>query len=258
MRKNLTTIGVAFEVLAIVVGLYLEFAPSAWPNFSVPAGMGLVLVAVSVAMIPVIIENHVTANAILEAGNIERLLLRGTGRAAAHHERDFYASWQLQLQHAKNNADVTHLGVYQPSGFTGDGKEYFKNIKKIVKKCPAHVRRVERLTVQKAEWLRTLTAELSGLENFSLSVLDDPSDEDLPAAVSVCRIDDNVAWLIALAEHESTTEHRDISITDPDCVRIISRYFQKRLWDRATVVISHGTVVGNIDALIARKQPLKQ
>ena len=133
--------------------------------------------------------------------------------------------------------------IKPPTAHHVSESDYFKNFKKIVKSTKAHVRRTERITNGKLGWIQQMAAQMRGVKNFSLALYKDPiGDEETPSAMSVCRIDNTVAWLIALAEHQATTDSRDIMITDPESIDLISRYYQKRIWERSAVVIEFGIV----------------
>jgi len=243
--KLLYGILVFVEILALAFGIYNEIAPKEWPLHTLPDGMGLAIALIAMAMAPASLELY--RDRVKEDGenSFKQLVSQSQGIATACHERDFYHNWSFQIPQARNTVDITHLGVNSPRSHHESEVEYFKKFKKLVKSTPAHVRKVERITEGKAKWIRSLVKEMTGVSNFSLALYRDPiGDEETPASVSVCRIDNTIAWLIALAEHQATIDVRDIMITDPKSVELISRYFQKRIWERSVSVIASGNTDG--------------
>ena len=241
MMRSIYIIVLIIESIAITYGIYCEVAPTSWPFQKLPDGMGLAIMLIGVVMAPIALDRYHDHVAAQKASKVENLLKQSAGKALACHEKEFYHNWIAQFESARDSIDITHLGVRPPNDFIRSEKEYFKRFKSLVKSSNANIRRVERLTSTKEEWIKKLLDQIEGVKNFSQAVYKDPLGEtENPAAVSVCRIDNSVAWLIALAEHQSTIGVRDLMITDPESVGLVGRYFQKRLWDRSTVVMSMG------------------
>jgi hypothetical protein len=250
MMKVASGLIIALEIIAIIWGLYSEFAPAQWLLAGrFPQGMGLALALVGAPM--------ALAALVVDRERADRDARRGVievwDRALSHvsicmptHERDFYSLWSAQIRTAQHAIDVTHLGVLPPQG-TNDAaeSEYLQQFRDLYRNTRAHVRRVERLTPQKEQWIRQLIEEFEGVEHFSLRVFRDPSSTDMPHAMSVCRVDERFAWIVALAEHHSTTGVRDLLLSGKDAASIVRTYFQERLWERSTIVIDRGVVNRN-------------
>jgi hypothetical protein len=163
------------------------------------------------------------------------------------HEREFFSLWPTHVDLAQNNVDVTHLGRRPPHNRSGEPEQvYFDGLKRLYKKSKAQIRRVERLTAEKKPWIKKLVDEFKGVQNVSLAVYRDGMDSEMPAAISVCRVDERYAWIVALVEHESTGKYRDLLLTHPDVVNLVKRYFQERLWERGVVVLDHGEVKSDL------------
>lgn len=234
------------ELAAIVYGIYNELVPPGYPLRKLPPGMGwsLTLIAATMAFTLLVVERERQER---ERERQERNLW---DRLAARlsfclptHERDFYSLWAAQITTAQNNIDVTHLGPEPPRNRHGrEEVKYFREMKKLYKESKAQIRRVERLTVDKLEWIKKLVEDFRGVPNFSLRAYHDPSEFEMPMALSVCRIDDRYAWIVAAAEHESTANYRDLLIAGKDTVDLVRRYFHDRLWERGLKIIDHGVV----------------
>lgn len=232
------------EVLGICYGVYSELAPDEWPLTELPKGMGLAVALIALAMIPQIISEKVQSANLEKSFSLLERLCAESGKALAFHESDFYDMWRSQMARAEKNVDVTHLGLKPPSLAHGQRqKDYFENYHKIVRSCVAQVRRVERVTEYKHQWIVGILRKMTGVRNFSLAVYDDPwQGKEMPAALSVCRIDDKYAWLVAMAEHQSTTEVRDLLITNTQAVDLVRTYFQNRLWNSSQILLEHGVL----------------
>lgn len=246
MKINLTVpqcIVAVIQLLALVYGITAEFKPSWLPGSSLPSGMGLTIIVISATMGAVLIAIseerfkreellNKFENAKRELRNVGNELAKNLSVAVPVHEHHFYALWQAQVKTAQHSVDVCHLGPTAPRGrHGGSEQQYFEELVALYKKTNAQVRRVERLAPGKRDWIRKLMNDFNGTDNFSLAVYCDDSKEDLLSALSVSRIDDQYGWLVAIAEHESTTGVRDLLITGEKAVSLLRDYFATRLWD---------------------------
>jgi hypothetical protein len=232
------------QILAAGYGAYAEFMPRSLQFRPLPAGMGLgvTLIAATMAVTLAVVQRERRDQ---RAERTKRsswdVLSERLSASAPFHEREFYSLWAEQMTNAQNNVDVTHLGPRPPQNQHGRvERKYFQDLRRLCKESRAQIRRVERLTPEKVPWIRQLVSELSGLNNFSLRVYRDPSPDEMPFALSVCRVDDRYAWLVAIAEHQSTSSFRDLLVTGHDSVDLIRRYFQERLWNRSAEIIDRG------------------
>jgi hypothetical protein len=237
------------QVIAAIYGIYNEIAPASFPLKNLPSGMGwgLMVISATMAFTLAAVEKERNDRATeRKAGDSWDRIAHRLSVYLPTHEREFYSLWVAQISTAQNNIDVTHLGPAPPNLSHGkDEGKYFGDMKKIYKASKAQIRRVERLTPQKLPWINKLIEDFRGMPNFSLKVYEDPIKDEMPAAMSVSRIDDRYAWIVAIAEHESTSNYRDLLIMGKDGVDLIRRYFQDRLWNRSITVIDHGVVNEN-------------
>lgn len=231
------------QALAIIYGLYNELAPPDFPK-NLPTGMGLSLALIGGTMSLVLLYAEREREGRQKQIDDIALFRQINERLAASltvHEREFYALWPEQVRRATNNVDITNLGLLPPRTKNSPAEsEYFSDLRKIYKSTMATIRRVERYSNEKKEWINQLAKNFEGISNISLAVYKDPFDTTMPAAMSVCRIDDRCAWLIAVAEHESTGSVRDLMLTGKDSVDLIRRYFQERLWSRSILILDRG------------------
>lgn len=248
----LTRFAMFLNVLAALFGVYNELTPTTFPLRRLEPGMGLAVAIISLTMLFTLeeVERQRTARATEQrAGSVWTTVI---GRLATYlpaHEREFYSLWPAQMATARDNVDITHLGPKAPRASSGEEeRKYFADLRASVASTPANVRRVERVTPDKLVWIRALVKQLGGQLNFSLRAYLDPSDAEMPQAMSVCRVDDRFAWIVALAEQESTSGHRDLLITGSNGVEMIAQYFNERLWDRSIWVMEHGREVTGWEA----------
>lgn len=233
------------QLLGIPYAFYSELAPQTWP-FRLPPGMGTAIGVITATMAVVLLVLVDESRARINERSRQDLLhaiATNVSLVLPVHEREFYALWPGQVRSAMHNIDVTHLGV-RPPQFRHGGEEetYFRNLEQIYQSSGAQIRRVERLTEEKLPWIKQLITQFSQMDNVSLAVYRDPFPDEMPAALSVCRVDDRFAWIVALAEHESTTGYRDLLLTGKHSVALVARYFHERLWQRSVVIVNRGTV----------------
>lgn len=243
--KGWTLAALAAQFIVIVWGIYCSLAPEGW-HFRIQPELAIVCAVFSLTLFPLSIG--LLSKQSQESGDREllRLVAEFHGSAGAHHESIFYSVWQHQVGLAKHNVDITHLGLTSPlDSFGTESSNYFKKIKTQIKKSNARFRRIERISSKKLNWIVKLCEDLGGLSNFSLSIYEDPKieDDDInTCTMSVCRIDSSFAWLIAVAEEASTESSRDIMITGADNIKVLSGYFEKRLWRRSHALITNGQI----------------
>lgn len=240
-------LGITF--LALIYGLYQEFA-SVFPILPLAyleRGGGLLLAIVSGTMaltLQVLEEERNERLKDRQHAEDYRRVFTSISSAIAMHDRDFMALWPEQIARAKESVDVTNLMAVPPANLDERTPEavFFKDLRRSYQDCGARIRRVERVTPAKHDWIRWLVAEMKGLPNVSLALYVDASDGPLPQTVSVCRVDGQYAWIIALAEHQATTKTRDILLMGSENVELVRRYFETRLWSQSTPVVTNGRV----------------
>lgn len=172
--------------------------------------------------------------------------LKGVNRVSAMHQDDFYAQFESKLKTAQKVVDICHFGKEPPlRRDKSNEKEYYDRSSDTVKRSPATFRRLERLTPDKLKWIEFLIKTYTNQKNYSLHcLLDDDITSDQLGAVSVQRIDENETYLVALAEHYSTSGIRDIHIVSPEVNQLAAQYFNSRLWGKSTQIIERGNFKG--------------
>jgi hypothetical protein len=234
------------EILAVLFGIYSEVAPANWPLNTLPQGMGAAIALVSAPMALAVIAIQEERSKRAQEKEFMNSLSRVWGRSSTAlptSEKEFYAIWREQCRVATVGIDVTNLSPRSPRDATaGSEGAYFSELVATYRGTSAKVRRVERLNADRKAWLRRLVQECNGLTHVSIAVYRSTSDAEALPPVSVCRIDDRYAWLVALAEHEATTTYRDVLITGPDCADLLRRYFEDRLWKASELVLDRGVV----------------
>ena len=231
------------QVVGILFGIYNEVAPKTWLLNTLPRGMGLALTLISATMAVVVLTLELERRDRKRSPNAE-LLREAASRVSVcmpFHERDFYRLWPEQVRRARDTVDVTNLSPRPPQLAHGVTEgEHFLELAQTYKDSTAHVRRVERLTLEKKQWIIALASKFSGMPNVSLAVLKDRSNTELLGTLSICRVDNQYAWLVAMAEHDSTGEYRDIMLTGSETVDLVREYFQKRVWSRSVKILERG------------------
>lgn len=170
--------------------------------------------------------------------------LKGVNRVSTLHQNEFYAEFNSKLKTAKKFVDICHFDKEPPlrQGKSNE-KGYYDELGAIVKRQSQTLfRRLERLTPEKAQWIEDLVATHSNQKNYSLRcLLNDDITSDQIDAVSIQRIDENETYIVALAEHYSTTGVRDVHIVSPEVNQLAARYFTNRLWEGSTPIIERGS-----------------
>lgn len=239
------------DLIALLYGLYCAVVNNfslEWSGAVLPKGMGIVIILISITLLQALKEIKEIANSKEKSEKITKDLLtifENGGNAFPVHETEFYSIWKEQVRNAVRNIDVTHLATVPPSKALDSENEYFNDLKKLYSNTKAMVRRVERYHDDKKDWIQKLIENFEGVPNFSLSVILDPSTTETPYSLSVSRIDDKTAWIVAVAEHQSTTGYRDLLINGSDSVKLLTSYFNERLWNRSILVINNGKLDPN-------------
>ena len=244
--KWMNRLALVVTLVAFVYGVYSDVAPASYPLLRLPTGMGVAFALISgmMGLIAINLEKEREARDQQRsiAESFDRALLRGSASIAMH-DKDFYALFGEQVRRASAGVDVTNLTA-RPPGRTGEEAEakYFRSLRETYSASSAQIRRVERITEEKKAWVSELIKISEGLTHVSLALYEDPFGAEMPTPMSVCRVDNQYAWLVALAEHTATTSYRDLLITGADNVELIRRYFQDRLWARSILVVDRGVV----------------
>lgn len=245
----------AVQIISAGYGIYDEFAPSRFPLHVLPKGMGLALALIGFTMaytLAIVEKERHEAEAGRRARGTWHRVAERVSMCAAVHEREFYSLWKTQVAEAQRNIDVAHLGPRPPQNRHGEEEAaYFTAMATLYRNSRAQICRVERLTPEKREWITGLVRDFSGVTNFSLRVYRDPSKEEMPLALSISRVDDRCAWIVAVAEQESRNNVRDLLITGRDAVALLANYFQKRLWEEGIPIIDHGKVIDGWEQVLA-------
>jgi hypothetical protein len=244
------------QIVGLLFGIYNESAPASWPLRYLPHGMGLsvALIAAAMSMVLLVLDTEQRERAQNHEGVFFRQLARRMSASIPFHEREFYAIWPEQVKRASDTVDVTHLSPWPPRLLHGQAEgDLFSDLKRLYRTATAQVRRVERLTEAKRAWIGNLVRHFEGLPNVSLAIYRDPVGAEMPSAMSICRVDNHYAWLIAIAEHESTGAYRDVLLTGAETVDLLRRYFQDRIWQRSTVIVNRGVVVDGWEQELARE-----
>lgn len=255
--KNYYIYGVILvEVLLAIVGFVEDFSDEKLQFLNLPKGIGVMLSMIAVTMLAFLIKTVQEARErahgwqeIRSDFDYLKILAQKGGYCAAVHEKEFYFLWKKQFEEGQNNIDITHMGKVPPRNLNSQEIEYFNNYVLMTKATTANTRRVERLTKEKITWIDNLHSSLKGCNGFSLSVVIDTS-EIMP--ISVSRIDDKYAWIVALSQGESTINFRDILITDKNVISILSNYFENNLWKKSVLLLNRGQSTGNWEEIKRR------
>lgn len=249
--KKISGIVIFVELVIVVLAIWDHFAaPEAFRPLDFTEGLEIVVATISIGLVGVIAT--VTASFDQFEGKLRDAHLTVEAMASrsflctAVHEREFYALWAAQFASGTQNIDITHLGAHPPSSKQSVSQDgYFDNFPRAVKKSDATIRRVERITSHKLDWIQKLIDELGSNKapRFSLAAFEDKAgDGEMPFAISVNRIDDRYGWIVAMAEQRSTQGTRDLFITSPPGVELLGTYFTERLWNQSTPLVESGIV----------------
>jgi hypothetical protein len=175
------------------------------------------------------------------------------------HEEEFYSKFKSLINFSTQNIDITNLSLDNPLKTIGDEQHnYYKEFIQIIKqKKNVKCRRVERISVQKIEWIDSLINDFRNVNNFSLYCINETEEsrkKELIDLLSVQRIDDQHTMIVALLEHDSTGGKRDIYIRDSGVTHFFIDYYNKKLIARSTPIIKNGKI--NTDSWNTLKKSL--
>lgn len=247
MKRFLGLLAMAVSAVVILAGATQLALPTVVPftteqllNLSVVA-LGLVALQAQIAEM----QRESTKQAL--RGTVAEIIgpiADGVGVCTTAPDGEFFAVFPEQVRQAKTAVDVTNLAPVPPARRKGTmEKDYFDDLRALAKATKAHVRRVERLTRVKWEWIEEIVQAMRGVQNFDLAVFEDPfGNAEMTLTLSVQRVDNSVAWIVAAAEHEARRHPvRDICIRHPNAVALLADYYA-RLWARSTVLMKNGVV----------------
>lgn len=159
------------------------------------------------------------------------------------HEESFYNKFTQCINSSTHNVDIAHLGLAKPTNLkTTVQSQYYKKLKEYVKQNPAVTfRRVERVSIDKIDWIELIMKDFKGIKNFSLYCFYDNSNE-MSDLLSIQRIDETHSFIVAMNEHNSTRGSRDIYIRDKNVTEFFIEYYNNRLINRSRTIISKGKV----------------
>lgn len=205
-------------------------------------GMNLLLICVGLSMASLVLHKDLEEHYLRTQLKAVQTLAERCGVCTAVHESEFYALWPRQFEQAAANIDVAHLGPRRPNQQRSDTEsKYFGSFIKMAKKSKAQIRRVERMTREKLEWIEELISGLTDATGFSLGIYeDDLGDAEMPRALSISRVDMTVAWIVAMTEQQSLQGLRDLEVRGREAVGLFATYFENRLWRPARIVIREG------------------
>lgn len=160
-------------------------------------------------------------------------------------EEQFYATLKVLIASSKDNIDLSHMSLQPPVQKSGSLQEsYYKSLKSIAKKSNSHIRRVERLSKEKIQWIEGLIKDFSKISNFSLFIYKDPSLElqksEMSALLSVQRVDSEHTFIVALNEHSSISRPRDIYFRSKMLTDYFVKYYQDRIIKHSECIIDNG------------------
>lgn len=240
---------IVIEILMVIVGLVEDFSDEKLQFLGLPKGIGVALSMIAITMVAFLFkslqegkERALGWDELKGDFDYLKILAQKGGYCAALHEREFYFLWKKQFNEGQNNIDITHMGSSPPRNLSNPQIAYFDDMMNMVKESKCNIRRVERLSPQKREWIEKVYNNLLNQTNFSLSLVVEKSSF-MP--ISVSRIDDKYAWIVALSQAESTRNYRDILITDKNVISLITGYYQEKIWNNSVKLIERGKSTGN-------------
>ncbi|MBZ0218605.1 MAG: hypothetical protein K8F25_18765, partial [Fimbriimonadaceae bacterium] len=177
--------------------------------------------------------------------------VNGLGSRLSHNttvlrQDEFYGDFREQISRAAFSVDISHLDIQPPDHGALPGsatRTYYREFSRFLRNRPdVRFRRVERLSLEKRDWIESLIADMTDRPNCSLSCL---VVRNMPAklpTISVQLVDRQRVYLVAICEHIDAHEPRDISITDVDAASVWLRYYDEMLWGPSLKVIENGNV----------------
>lgn len=158
-------------------------------------------------------------------------------------QEEFYSKFRQDAATAKYFVAMTHLDTHPPEHLVGTAEEsYYNSLSKLITSKPNVLfQRVERVSVEKKEWLESLVKNHSSSKNFSLYCLISEDTSPLLPAISVQLVDGEKVYLVAVSRH--TSPHggpRDIYLRDKNAHDMWQSYYENVLTKRSKGVIVKG------------------
>jgi hypothetical protein len=162
---------------------------------------------------------------------------------------DFYSIFKTHVRRASKAVSISNLDKRPPNLVRRSQEaEYYdqRNIRKLVESIrPVQVRRLERLSIEKIDWIQSFLTTFQGCDNFSLAALPLREDYVKSIAVSVQVIDEDTTFLVDVARSESPHMSRDLLIVSRPFSERWQRYYDDVLWARSIVIMQNGEIVND-------------
>ena len=229
--KNNFWFYIAYYVLMIIITFVTNLVEAKW--LTVYLGVIAIFIGIIIQLVESSIKEKIEEykNSIT---NIEYLF-----------EDQFYAKIKTLIQKSNTNIDLSHMSIKAPISKNGSiQKSYYDSLKSLSKKSNSHIRRVERFSKEKINWIEKMISDYDGIINFSLYIYIDPSTElknsEMSSVLSIQRIDDEHLFIVALNEHTSIKAARDIYFHSKELTKYLIDYFQIRIINHSICIIENG------------------
>lgn len=165
----------------------------------------------------------------------------------------FYNHFRSAVEDADHSVRIAYLAPYPPADVPYRNRnKYYQEILELMKKrTEISFRRLIRGSEKNKLWVADLLQELRGRPNVDISWLtkDLPENIEMPLAMSVQVVDGNKTWMVALGEHETKQDYRDIYIENADVTKGMSDYVD-RIWSVSEKLLDRGRLTTEGEKLL--------
>lgn len=157
----------------------------------------------------------------------------------------FYEDFERENDRASHAVSISHLDKRPPRLADGSGESrYFANMRKVIdRNSPKSFRRIERLSLEKKDWIHRVVQACQGAKNYSLRGLSLREAGERSLVVSAQVIDSEITYLVDVARQQDGHSTRDIKIVDEEFAAKWLSYYNDVLWTRSLPIIENGKLV---------------
>jgi len=166
---------------------------------------------------------------------------------------EFYDQFRRAVEDARHSVRIAYFAPYPPLDVAyRERKKYYDDIVALMShRSKISFKRLVRQSPKNDPWVAELISKLRGRPNVDVAVLtqDLPETVEMPLALSVQVVDDDKAWLVATASHETEGDFRDLYIQNADVAKALGDYYD-RLWSISVKVLDRGRVTEEGERLL--------
>jgi hypothetical protein len=171
-------------------------------------------------------------------------------------DRAFYRDFLSAIEASQHAVRIAYFAPIPPDAVQVASRgTYYRDLAEIMRsRSTVQFSRLVRYTEANQAWIVGLMREFQDVGNVSIAVISNDLDptQSMPLALSVQVVDEESAWLVAIAAHERTGPVRDLFVENPAFADAMTQYYT-RLWAAADVLLDHGRMTESGERMSARE-----